>query len=176
VTKVGRPSSFKPEFVGQATKLCLLGATDVDIADFFQVAVSTIYKWKHDYPEFSEALKSGKDSADERVERSLYHKAVGYSYESIHFSSFQGIVTETPYREHVPPDTTAAIFWLKNRRANDWRDVHKVEHGNAGDFDRMSDDELAAFIKNGQIAAGSGDSGVGKETSQAGMRKPRGLH
>jgi len=172
----GRPSSFKPEFVEQAKKLCLLGATDVDIADFFQVAVSTIYKWKHDHPEFSEALKSGKDSADERVERSLYHKAIGYTYDAVHFSSFQGSVTATPYREHVPPDTTAAIFWLKNRRSKDWRDVHKVEHGRAGEFDNMNDEQLEQWIAREQAALGVGPGGKEKAAPKKGTRETRRTH
>lgn len=122
----GRPSKFKAEFVKQAAKLCGLGATDEDLADFFGVSIRTINNWKSEHQEFLHALKAGKDQADDRVERSLYQRAVGYSYDSVHFSAFQGVVTETAYREHCPPDTTAQIFWLKNRRADTWRD--KVDH------------------------------------------------
>lgn len=118
----GRPSKYKPEYAKKAEKLCLLGATDEDLADFFEVGIRTISNWKAQHPEFLQALKTAKEAADERVERSLYHRAVGYSYDAVHFSSFQGSVTETPYREHCPPDTTAQIFWLKNRRPDQWRD------------------------------------------------------
>lgn len=118
----GRPSKYKREFVKQAAKLCEIGATDEDLADFFDVSIRTIANWKAAYPEFLQALKAGKDQADDRVERSLYQRAVGYSYDALHFSSFQGAVTATPYREHCPPDTTAQIFWLKNRRPDQWRD------------------------------------------------------
>lgn len=118
----GRPSKFKAEYAKQAEKLCLLGATDEDLADFFSVGIRTISNWKAQHPEFLQALKTAKEAADNRVERSLYQRAVGYSYDAVHFSSFQGVVTETPYREHCPPDTTAQIFWLKNRRPDQWRD------------------------------------------------------
>ena len=118
----GRPSKFKAEYAKQAEKLCLLGATDEDLADFFAVGIRTISNWKAQHPEFLQALKTGKEASDDRVERSLYQRAVGYSYDAVHFSSFQGSVTETPYREHCPPDTTAQIFWLKNRRPDQWRD------------------------------------------------------
>ncbi|HDA7126325.1 TPA: hypothetical protein O5T86_001258 [Staphylococcus aureus] len=145
----GRPSSFRPEFVEQAKKLCALGATDEDLADFFGVAIRTISNWKSYQPEFLQALKGGKDEADDRVERSLYQKATGYTYDAIHFSSFQGVVTATPYREHVPPDTTAMIFWLKNRRPDLWRD--KTEQVIRHEVAQLGDDELA------RIAASSGN-------------------
>lgn len=124
---MARPSSFKPEYASQAEKLCKLGATDEDLADFFSVSIRTIANWKSGQPEFLQALKAGKDEADDRVERSLYQKAVGYTHDAVHFSSFQGMVTETPYRAHVPPDTTAMIFWLKNRRPDQWRDKREQE-------------------------------------------------
>lgn len=125
----GRPSGFKPEFAEQAAKLCALGATDIDLADFFGVSDRTIYRWQTKYPEFCQALKAGKDTADDRVERSLYHKAVGYSFDAVKIFQHQGEVITAPYREHIPPDTTAAIFWLKNRRKEEWRDKQEHEHG-----------------------------------------------
>jgi hypothetical protein len=125
---IGRPSSFKPEYCQQATELCLSGATDAELANTFDVAVSTIYKWKHDYPEFSEALKAGKEHADERVVRSLYHKAVGYTFDSEKVFQFQGQIIRAETKEHVPPDTTAGIFWLKNRRPEAWRERQQHEH------------------------------------------------
>lgn len=144
---MARPTSFKKEYIATVEKLCQLGATDVEMADFLGVAVSTFYKWKNDFPKFSEALKSGKEASDNRVERSLYHKAIGYTFEAVKIMVVKGDVEKVPYREHVPPDTTAAIFWLKNRRPDKWRDVQKHEIGGPGDFDRMSDDELADFVR-----------------------------
>ncbi len=142
----GRPSLYKPEYVKQAAKLCFLGATDADLADFFEVSLRTIDNWKAQYKEFSEALRPGKNEADERVERSLYQKAIGYEYDAVKVFNANGKAMVVPYREKCPPDTTAAMFWLKNRRAEQWRDVQKHEHGGPGDFSRMSDDELQEFI------------------------------
>lgn len=143
----GRPTSFQAEFIEQAEKLCALGATDLEIADFFDITVTTLNRWKSSYPDFCAAIKNAKEIADERVERSLYHRAIGYTFpaEKISVNS-QGNVTRVPYREHVPPDTTAAIFWLKNRRKAEWRDRHEVEVGQPGDFDRMTPDEIRAWI------------------------------
>lgn len=126
--KGGRPSSYKPEYAEQAQKLCEFGLTDEEIARFFDVHTATIYRWQAKYPEFCEALKVGKAPADDRVERSLYHKATGYTFNSEKVFNYQGEIVRTPVVEHVPPDTTAAIFWLKNRRKDIWRDKQDHEH------------------------------------------------
>lgn len=134
---VGRPSSYDPEFVEQARKLAKLGATDAEIAEFFEVAPSTIYAWKIAHPEFSEALKRGKEVADALVEQSLFRRATGYSHDAVKIISVavgnnEGSRIETiPYVEHHAPDTTAAIFWLKNRKPQEWRDKIQQEHTGA---------------------------------------------
>jgi hypothetical protein len=125
----GRPTSYKPEYVKQAKKLADLGATDVQIADFLEVNVATLYRWRNTHKEFCEALKNGKNAADDRVEQSLYHRAVGFERDTVKiFCSKDGDVTQVPFREMVPPDTTACIFWLKNRRRDEWRDRQEHEH------------------------------------------------
>lgn len=123
----GRPSSYRPEFAEQARKLCEMGATDWDLAQFFEVTTVTIWRWSQVHEEFCNALKAGKEAADERVARSLYHKAIGYSREAVKIMQYEGGVIEAPYVEHTAPDTTAAIFWLKNRRPKEWRDKTDVE-------------------------------------------------
>ena len=124
----GRPTDYRPEFPEGAKALCERGATDLELADHFGIASSTLYTWKHAHPEFSEAIKAGKEAADERVERSLYHRAVGYSFDAVKILVDKGQPVYAPYREHVPPSDTAAIFWLKNRRPKEWREKQEVEH------------------------------------------------
>lgn len=119
---MARPSKFKPEFVEQAEKLCRLGATDIEIADFFEVDVRTLYRWKVQHDGFCQALKAGKDVADDRVERSLFSRATGYEHDEVDIRVVGGEIVQTPVRKFYPPDTTAAIFWLKNRRPDEWRD------------------------------------------------------
>jgi hypothetical protein len=108
----------------------------MEIADFFEVNVATIYRWKNENAAFCEALKVGKDIADERVVRSLYNRAVGYTFDSEKLITVSGgkdtgsIVERHAIKEHVPPDTTAQIFWLKNRRRHEWRD--KQDHELSG--------------------------------------------
>lgn len=120
--KRGRPSKFTPAMLKQARFLAARGATDSELADFFEVSESTLNLWKLKHGEFSESLKEGKAIADSRVQAALFQRAVGYSYPDTHVSNHQGTVTLTPIMKHYPPDTTAAIFWLKNRRPEEWRD------------------------------------------------------
>jgi hypothetical protein len=125
----GRPTKYQDSFVIQARKLAQLGATDREVAAFFEVAESTLNLWKLEHAEFSEALKVGKAAADERVQQSLYRRALGYSHDAVKIAvNAAGEVTQVPFVEHFPPDTTAAIFWLKNRKPEEWRDKHEIEH------------------------------------------------
>lgn len=126
--KGGRPSKFEPKMLEQVTKLCMLGATDQEIADFFDVSVATISNWKIQRPEFLDALKAGKEQADALVAKSLFHRAIGYEHDDVHISNYQGQITITPLIKRYPPDTTAGIFWLKNRRSQNWRDKQEHEH------------------------------------------------
>lgn len=129
--KAGRPSKYKPAYAKQARKLCLLGATDDDLADFFGVTDTTIDTWKKKHPEFLASLKEAKKEANAKVVKSLFQRACGYEHEAVHFSAYEGDVTETPYIKHYPPDTTACIFWLKNRDRENWRDRQQHEHTGA---------------------------------------------
>ncbi len=54
---MARPTKYQEAYAEQARKLCLLGYTDAELADFFEVSESTINKWKLDYPKFSESIK-----------------------------------------------------------------------------------------------------------------------
>lgn len=129
-SKTGRPPKYHDGIPKQAEKLCQLGATDQEIADFFEVDVRTVHRWKAEHEDFRHALKSGKAEADERVERSLYQRAIGYEQDEVKIFMPAGAAEPVyaPYRAKIAPDTTAAIFWLKNRRPEDWRDKQVTEH------------------------------------------------
>lgn len=122
----GRPPKYDPSYVTKAEKLCALGATDADLADFFEVSVRSIERWKAQHEDFCRALKVSKEVADQRVERSLYQRAIGYETDAVKIFQYEGKEVIVPYREQVQPDTTAAIFWLKNRKPEQWRDVKDV--------------------------------------------------
>jgi transposase-like protein len=125
---MGRPTDYKPEYVEQAAKQCEEGATDQELADFFDVSVRTLYRWKNTYPEFCQALKASKAPADERVVRSLFERAVGYERDEVDIRVVNGEIVQTPIRKFYPPDTTAAIFWLKNRQPAAWKDKLETTH------------------------------------------------
>jgi hypothetical protein len=124
----GRPTKYKSEYAQQAYKLCLLGATDKELADFFEVNEDTVNEWKKKHKEFSESIKKGKVEADAVVASKLYHRAIGYEHPETVIATYQGEITDTmEVVKHCPPETTAAIFWLKNRQRDKWRDKTDIE-------------------------------------------------
>lgn len=88
------------------------GLTDDVIADNIGISRSTLYEWKRKYSDISDALKESKEVADRKVEGALFNSAVG----------FVG-----PNGKYYPPNITAMIFWLKNRKPNNWRDMKHVD-------------------------------------------------
>lgn len=141
----GRPTEYKEYYAEQARKLCLLGATDKDMADFFGVVESTINLWKLNHEAFSESIKQGKELADANVADRLFKRALGYEHPDVHISNYQGMITETPITKVYPPDATSAIFWLKNRQRAKWRDRQEIEHGGKIETS-LSDDDLEKKI------------------------------
>lgn len=99
------------------------GLTDEQLAGKMQINPATLYDWKKKYPKISEALKKGKEIVDIQVENALLKRALGYDYqeEKIERSDKDGVkIVQT--LKHVPGDTTAQIFWLKNRLPDKYRD------------------------------------------------------
>lgn len=129
----GRPSQYRPEFADQARKLCLLGATDAKLADFFGVTETTVNTWKRAHAAFGAAVKAGKEAADAEIAEALFHRAKGYEHpeDDIRTVSvgkgFSEIVI-TPTTKHYPPDTQAASLWLRNRQPDLWKEKQEVEH------------------------------------------------
>lgn len=120
--KMGRPSPYTEEYCDQASRACMLGAINDDLAKKFGVSVTTIKRWMNKYPDFRAAIKKGRETADEDVAISLYKRATGYSHPDVHISNYQGVITITKLTKHYAPDTGAAAMWLKNRRPDRWRD------------------------------------------------------
>lgn len=108
------------------------GLIDEQIAQNIGIRAATLYEWKKRFPEISEALKRGKEVIDRQVENALLKRALGYEYEEVKEKFEGGILTErTVTKKEVVADTTAQIFWLKNRKPDTWRD--KPEGTQKGD-------------------------------------------
>ena len=141
MAKVGRPTEYRPEYAEQATKLCLLGATDAQLGDFFGVSEQTINVWKGKHPAFVESLRAGKRVADAEVAHGLYNRARGAQYTTnqpfkikrTEFDEKGKKVAETeevisvPVDVVEPPDTNACSLWLRNRDPKQWRDKQDME-------------------------------------------------
>ncbi|CAH9016939.1 putative terminase, partial [Vibrio phage 242E40-1] len=139
----GRPTKYKPEYCIQAEKLCRKGFIDTEIADFFEVDVSTLNRWKEAHPEFRESLKSGKSHSDAKVVDALYNRALGYEFEEIKEESEGGAITKTTRTvKKQAGDTTAQIFWLKNRQPEMWRDKTETKVTLTDNFDDLLNDAV----------------------------------
>ena len=129
------------------------GLTDEQIAYNMGISVATLYNWKKSHLEILEALKKGKEVIDRQVENALLKRALGYRYteQTKEFVPELGkmVVTKEVTKE-VAGDTTAQIFWLKNRKPNEWRDKRDVEMSgevNTNPFEELTTEELKKLTR-----------------------------
>ena len=110
------------------------GLTDEQIAGNIGINTSTLYDWKNKFPKISEALKKGKEVVDIQVENALLKRALGYEFQETRVEKSDKDGTKIiQILKHIPADTTAQIFWLKNRRPDKWRDKPEIP----GDSDML---------------------------------------
>lgn len=120
------------------------GLTEEQIASNMGIGRTTLFEWKNKFPNILNALKRGKEVVDRQVENALLKRALGYRYDEV--TKEGGVVTKVVTKE-VQPDTTAQIFWLKNRKPEVWRDKQEINHSGGLDnsitvvFDEGMDDE-----------------------------------
>ena len=101
------------------------GLTDEQIAQNIGISRSTLNEWKNKYSDILDTLKKGKEVVDLEVENALLKRALGYKYDEVTYEFGEEVKR---VRKEVVPDTTAQIFWLKNRRPDKWRDKQDIEH------------------------------------------------
>jgi transposase-like protein len=101
------------------------GDTEKIICEKLGIGSATLTKWKREYPEFMEALRKGREVIDREVENALLRNALGYEYTEETVTNKGDVVSIQKYQH---PNTTAQIFWLKNRKPQEWRDKQQVEH------------------------------------------------
>ena len=142
--KTGRKTLYRDYMMKEAYRLGMLGLTMEEIADFWGISRMTLHRWAKNKPEFSYTLKKAKEEADSKVSDSLYKRALGYQYKEVHrqpeeiieyedgqrvslTKNYDNLVVAKVITKEVIPDTTAQIFWLKNRQPGKWRDKHEWE-------------------------------------------------
>lgn len=104
------------------------GLTDVQIADKIHIAVGTLYRWKREYEPIASAIKKGKEVIDYEAEQALIKNAMGFYYDETNtYVDDSGRQKVIKVRKYSKPDTTALIFWLKNRKPEEWRDRRNIE-------------------------------------------------
>lgn len=138
----GRPGGYNSEYHDDhAYKFCLMGATDKELAVFFEIEYETLQSWKQRYPTFAQAIRAGREIADSLVAESLYERAKGYSHdEDKVFCNSLGDVTVVPTTRHYPPDTHAAVHWLNNRQQIHWKnkDHHEIAGEGGGPIETIT--------------------------------------
>lgn len=112
---------------------CRNGADSEGLAKVVGCGKTTLFKLQRQYDEFKELIKEGKEVADAKVESALYRRAIGYDFEETTTRVVVGkegvgnVTHVTKVKKHIPPDTTAQIFWLKNRKPTEWRDRQEMD-------------------------------------------------
>jgi hypothetical protein len=147
----GRPTDYRPEYAAIAAAMCHMGAADFELAEEFGVSCFTIWKWRSKYEDFSNALSQGKDAFDERVERSLAMRAIGYSIHTEKVFNYEGSIVRADIVQHYPPDVGAIKMWLTNRKPEVWRDKSEVKLDDSGAFVKLwsaiSDGTIGTLLK-----------------------------
>jgi hypothetical protein len=116
-----RPWACQPR-QRRARELCARGATNPDLAGRLGVARSTIGQWIATHPEFAEAVQQGRDVADATAVESLFTRVTGYNHQAEKVFLYRGETRAVTYTVHVPAEIRACMFWLRNRRPEDWRE------------------------------------------------------
>lgn len=119
----GFSDAYRPEYDLMVTKLPP-PVTNSQIAFFLDISIQTLHNWKERHPSFAEAIQKAKDRVDDEMENAFYQRGLGYTHQSekIFLPARSRTPVRVPFLEHYPPDTAAAISWLKNRRPETWRD------------------------------------------------------
>lgn len=125
------------------------GLTDEQIAKNIGIGNRTYYEWLARFPQIAQATKKGKEVVDRLVENALLKRALGYTFDEVTMEF--GLESKRVTKE-VQPDTTAQIFWLKNRKPREWRDKQEIEstnvnHNTTQDVGQLTPEERKARIE-----------------------------
>jgi hypothetical protein len=122
----GRPTVYRPEYAEMARNACAIGATNATLAERFGVSRTTIDNWIARIPDFSNAVKRGREIADAAVVSALYARAKGMERKLTKVFCHEGRPVVLDYTEQVLPNVSACMFWLRNRRPQQWRENRRI--------------------------------------------------
>lgn len=147
--KRGRKSGFNEKVRETFLRLLAKGNTEVEIADIIGVTTRTLQLWKGKNADLLRAVKEAKHAADQLVEASLFSRATGYSHPETKVFCSEGSIVTHEMEKHYPPDTQAAMFWLRNRQPERWREKTEgdVTVNNNLSLNGMTDAQLDAKIE-----------------------------
>lgn len=142
--KRGRKSTFNALIRDTILRLIEEGKTEQEIADIIGISKTTLTNWKGKHPEFLYAVREARQVADGLVEAALFSRAIGYSHPEQKAFQYEGVILTHDMQKHYPPDTTAAMFWLRNRQPKRWKektegDVNVNNNVNTG---QVTDEQL----------------------------------
>lgn len=124
----GRPIwKYNPQYAVIAGAMLSKGATIAELAAAFGVSNNTIWKWRQTHEDFDRAFGELGSAFDDRIERTLAERAMGYTYESVKVFNHKGIPVIVPVLEHCPPELAAIKMWLSARRPEKWRIKDEIE-------------------------------------------------
>lgn len=123
------------------------GLTDEQIAQNIGISRSTLNEWKKRFPDIKDTIKRGKEVVDRQVENALFKSAIGYEYTEITEElTDSGMKVTKRVTKQVAPNPTSAIFWLKNRKPDLWRDKKQTEVSGSmqlnNPFENLTEEEL----------------------------------
>jgi energy-coupling factor transporter ATP-binding protein EcfA2 len=146
----GRPSKYKPELLEKIKTLYGQGKTDEQVAALVGVTTKTLYNWRERFAEFLLAVNEQKQLVDDMVEATLLRRALGYTVPEEHVFCFKGEIITHQGQKHYPPDPFAAMFWLKNRRPDKWREKVVVEDATTKQLQNIANQhvDFATFCTN----------------------------
>lgn len=148
MAKRGPKSGFNQKVQEAFVRLTKEGKTLEEVADVLGVTSRTLTNWMGKHQELFLAVRESRQMADELVEASLYQRALGYSHPETKFFCHEGAVITEDTTKHYPPDTQAAVFWLRNRQPTRWKEKTEgdVTVNNNLNVEKLSDEQLDAKI------------------------------
>lgn len=152
MAKRGPKTSFNLKVRDTILRLVEEGRTEDEISEILGICRRTLNNWKGEHDKLEHAVREARLIADQLIEASLYQRALGYSHpEEKVIQTRDGSIDKVEITKHYPPDTQAAMFWLRNRQRKRWSEKTEsdVTVNNNLQMGNLTDEQLDARIASG---------------------------